>query len=153
MCAKCAKQISALVAFACFSLLQSVFPHQKASPIHLFPLILDINLFPEDGETNLAAAPQYHLPWGIEGWLSCYCLSQWDYLLPTVAHYDTCFHNLTHTLSHSSSVYLPISPFHFHMRPDLPRYSRKGTLYWRAAEFQEFFEHFHWLRAIVLPAC
>lgn len=73
-------------------------PHQNASSIHLVPLLLYINLSPGAGETNPATTPQYHLPWGIKGWLSCCCLSQWDYLPPTAAHYDTCFHNLTHTL-------------------------------------------------------
>lgn len=74
------------------------------------------------------------------------------------AHYNTYFYNLTHTLSHSFhlsssssfqlpvSLYLSISPFYFLVQLVLPRYSRKGTLHWRAAECQEFFEHFDWLR-------
>lgn len=66
---------------------------------------------------------------------------------------DTCFHNLTRTLSHSSTVYLSISPFYYLMQPDLPSYSSEGTLYWTAAECREFLQRFHWLRAKVVPVC
>lgn len=132
-------------------------------------LLLYINLFPGNEETNPATTPQCHLPWGIKGWLSCYSLSRWDYLLPTAAHNDTCFHNITHTASHSSSfssisllstpflslalAISPISPFHFLMQYVLPSYSGRDTLHWRAAKCQEFLQHFHWLRATVFPAC
>lgn len=99
VCAKAAKQISVLVVFLCS-------PHKKkASHIHLLPLILEIHLFPEAGD--LAATPRRHLPCGIKGWLSCYCLSQRGYLPLAAAHCDTCFHSLTHT---RSPLILRLSP-------------------------------------------
>lgn len=177
MCMECAKQKRyALTASLSLSLFLLLSPQSIPSKCILCPslpifcpLLLYINLFPGTGGTNPATTPQCHLPWGIKGWLSCYSLSLWDYLLPTAAHYDTCFHNLTHTASHSSSIpstslisspflslalaIAPIFPFHFLMQPVLPSYSGRDTLHWRAAECREFLQHFHWLRATVFPAC
>lgn len=114
--------------------------------------------FQGDWETSPATTPQCPLPWGIKGWLSCDCLSQWDYLLLTVAYYDTFLHSLTHTLSHSgfmlntSLLSPPFTSWSCSVSASfpfiLPSYSMKGTLHWRAAECQDFIQHFDWLKAV-----
>lgn len=76
VCAECAKQNSSMSLSLFLFLSPQSSHHQNASSIHPLQSLLYINLFSEDGETNPAATPQYHLPWGIKGWLSCYCLSQ-----------------------------------------------------------------------------
>lgn len=143
---KCAKQIFAMVAFS-FSPVS--LPPSKSTTYLSFQRNPWYRLFPEDRRSNLAAFLQQHLPWGIKGWLSCNSLSQWDYLLPNVAFYDTWFHTCTLLLdlSHHLSLFFPL-----HVQPALPSYSRKATLYWREGECQEFFQHFYWLRVIVVPA-
>lgn len=157
MCAECAKQDSASRS-GVPSLAPNPHHHPiKTHPLLLLPVLLHINLFPGDqGKCNPAATPHRHLPWGIKGWLSRYCLSQWDYLLSAAAHYDTCFHSLTHALpllflpsSHlpSFSISLHLSLFISTCGRDLPSDSVAGTLHWRAGECQEFLPHFHWPRA------
>lgn len=109
--------------------------------------------------TNPAATPQYHLPGGIKGWLSCYCLSQWDYLLPTAA---PLWHLLSQPYAHTlpllllfltppffflSSVSLHLSLFISSCSLICLATAGDGTLHWRAAECQASFRHSHWLRA------